>query len=183
LSAFRTREDRQPTSEFIAACPCPDGLMQDGTQAGGNEAYIILHLGARSRGYKRRKRARVREGEREFGLEMRRLSLPPPCLSCSACLCSSSPCVRAPFSFVCMRACVCVRPCVRALGRPWSSPFIDTRRCPAVQRGCSYVLTWLAEKCLEPCTCANVVVREALEPRRSVADGAARGPADVPLLS
>jgi hypothetical protein len=35
LSAFRTQEDRQPTSEFIAACPCPDGLMQDGTQAGG----------------------------------------------------------------------------------------------------------------------------------------------------
>jgi hypothetical protein len=35
LSAFRTREDRQPTSEFVAACTCPDGLMQDGTQAGG----------------------------------------------------------------------------------------------------------------------------------------------------
>jgi hypothetical protein len=35
LSAFRTREDRQPTSEFVDACPCPDGLMQDGTQAGG----------------------------------------------------------------------------------------------------------------------------------------------------
>jgi hypothetical protein len=63
LSAFRTREDRQPTSEFIAACPCPDGLMQDGTQAEGNEAYIILHRGARSRGYKRHKRARARERE------------------------------------------------------------------------------------------------------------------------
>jgi hypothetical protein len=35
LSAFRTREDRQPTSEFVVACPCPDGLMQDRTQAGG----------------------------------------------------------------------------------------------------------------------------------------------------
>jgi hypothetical protein len=35
LSAFRTREDPQPTSEFVAACPCPDGLMQDGTQEGG----------------------------------------------------------------------------------------------------------------------------------------------------
>jgi hypothetical protein len=44
------------------------------------------------------------------------------------------------------------------------------------------VLTWLAEKCLEPCTCANVAVGEALEPRRSVVDGAARGPADVSLL-
>jgi hypothetical protein len=31
MSAFRTREDPQPTSEFFAACPCPDGLMQDGT--------------------------------------------------------------------------------------------------------------------------------------------------------
>jgi hypothetical protein len=39
--------------------------MQDGTQAGGNEAYIILHRGARSRGYKRRKRARARERERK----------------------------------------------------------------------------------------------------------------------
>jgi hypothetical protein len=62
LSAFRTREDHQPTSEFVAACPCPDGLMQDGTQE-GNEAYVILHQGARSRGYKRRERAREREGE------------------------------------------------------------------------------------------------------------------------
>jgi IS30 family transposase len=35
MSVFRTREDRQPTSEFVAACPCPDGLMQDETQAGG----------------------------------------------------------------------------------------------------------------------------------------------------
>jgi hypothetical protein len=44
------------------------------------------------------------------------------------------------------------------------------------------VLTWLAEKCLEPYTRANVAVGEALEPRRSIADGAARGPADVSLL-
>jgi hypothetical protein len=70
MSVFRTREDRQPTSEFIVACPCPDGLMQHGTQAGGNEAYIILHRGACSRGYKRRERARVRARERE-GLALR----------------------------------------------------------------------------------------------------------------
>jgi hypothetical protein len=44
------------------------------------------------------------------------------------------------------------------------------------------VLTWLAEKRLEPCTRANVAVGGALEPHRSVADGAARGPADVSLL-
>jgi hypothetical protein len=35
LSAFRSHEDPRPTSEFDAACPCPDGLMQDGTQEGG----------------------------------------------------------------------------------------------------------------------------------------------------
>jgi hypothetical protein len=35
MSAFWTREDPQPTSKFDAACPCPDGLMQDGTQGGG----------------------------------------------------------------------------------------------------------------------------------------------------
>jgi hypothetical protein len=32
--------------------------------SGGNEAYIILHRGARSRGYKRRERERERERER-----------------------------------------------------------------------------------------------------------------------
>jgi hypothetical protein len=64
LSAFRTREVRQLTSEFVAACPCPDGLMQDGTQE-GNEAYVILHWGARSRGCKHRERARARARERE----------------------------------------------------------------------------------------------------------------------
>jgi hypothetical protein len=31
LSAFWTREDPQPTSEFDATCPCPVGLMQDET--------------------------------------------------------------------------------------------------------------------------------------------------------
>jgi hypothetical protein len=35
LSVFWTREDPQPTSEFDAACPCPDGLMQDETREGG----------------------------------------------------------------------------------------------------------------------------------------------------
>jgi hypothetical protein len=61
LLVFRTREDRQPTSELFVMCPCPDGLMQDGTQE-GNEVYVILHRGARSRGYKRCERAREREG-------------------------------------------------------------------------------------------------------------------------
>jgi hypothetical protein len=57
---------------------------------------------------------------------------------------------------------VCPR---RALGRPWTSPFIDTRRCPTVQWGVAasqcgwrrsalspiHELTWPSEKCLEPC--------------------------------
>jgi hypothetical protein len=64
MSAFRTCEDRQPTSEFVVACPYPDGLMQDGTQE-GNEAYVISHRGARSRGYKRRERVRARARARE----------------------------------------------------------------------------------------------------------------------
>jgi hypothetical protein len=52
-------------------------LMQDGTQE-GNEAYVISHRGARSRGYKRCGRARTRESEKErVRLEASRLSLPP----------------------------------------------------------------------------------------------------------
>jgi hypothetical protein len=47
----------EPTSEFIAACPCPDGLVQDGTQ-GGMRLVLSRTGGARSRGYKRRKRER-----------------------------------------------------------------------------------------------------------------------------
>jgi hypothetical protein len=45
----------------------------------GNEAYVILHRGARSRGYKRRERARVRARERES----LRASV-SPCLVCPA---------------------------------------------------------------------------------------------------
>jgi hypothetical protein len=38
--------------------------MRDGAQE-GNEAYVISHRGARSRGYKRREGARARARERE----------------------------------------------------------------------------------------------------------------------
>jgi hypothetical protein len=57
--------DPQLTSELYVACPCPNGLMQDETQGLSwfevrspyfqqreDEAYIILHRGACSRGYK-----------------------------------------------------------------------------------------------------------------------------------
>jgi hypothetical protein len=62
---FWTREDPHLTSEFDAVCPCPDGLMQVKHER-GDEAYIILHQGARSRGYKLRGRG--------FGLEVSRQS-------------------------------------------------------------------------------------------------------------
>jgi hypothetical protein len=100
---------------------------------------------------------RERERERGFGLEASCLRLPLPRLSYSAGLRSSASRVRvfvrrafvsplflrvmSPLLHVC---------CPRALGRPWTSPFIDTRRWPSCTIGCSYVLTWLAENCLEP---------------------------------
>jgi hypothetical protein len=51
-----------------------------------DEAYIILHRGARSRGYKHCERARARARERESSPEVRCLSLPSLRLSHSACL-------------------------------------------------------------------------------------------------
>jgi hypothetical protein len=69
LSVFWTRGDPQPTIKFYVVYPCPDGLMQDEThglswfmlrrpyfQQREDEAYIILHWGACSRGYKLRER-------------------------------------------------------------------------------------------------------------------------------
>jgi hypothetical protein len=102
-----------------------------------------------------RERERVRR--RGFGLEASRLRLSLPRLSYSVCLRSSASCVRVfvrctfvPFSLPLSSP-------PSPMG-PWISPFIDTRRCLAVQWGCSYVLTWLAGKCLEPCTGNNVAV-------------------------
>jgi hypothetical protein len=86
VSAFWTREDRQPTSKFVAACPYPDGLMQDGTQE-GNEAYVISHRGARSRGYKRRERARARARESPCVRPSLPVSFaPPPTMSTFLCV-------------------------------------------------------------------------------------------------
>jgi hypothetical protein len=147
---FRTREDRQPTSEFVAACPCPDGLMQDGTQA-GNEAYIILHWGARSRGYKRRERARARARERE------RESLRAAYLVCPASLCSPYVNVLRQRASTCVNVCRCLSTCLR---KALDIPFYRYKEMPSCTMGCRYMLMWLAEKCLEPCTCANVAVGE-----------------------
>jgi hypothetical protein len=44
LSAFRTPGVPGPTSKFVAACPYPDGLAQDGTQ-GESAARVISHQG------------------------------------------------------------------------------------------------------------------------------------------
>jgi hypothetical protein len=125
--------------------------MQDGTQE-GNKAYVILHRGARSRGYKRCGIARTRERERE-GSALRRavwgcLYRVSPTLPGSARLCRASV-----YSYV---AHFVPPPSRGAL----DIPFIDVRRCPAVQWGCSYELTWLAGKCPEPCTCNNVAAGE-----------------------
>jgi hypothetical protein len=120
--------------------------MRDGTQE-GNVAYVISHRSACSRGYKRHEgaRARASEGERESPCVLPASSA-PPVLNVQRCQCCN----------------VCPR---RALGRPWTSPFIDTRRCPAVQGGVAmcyhgcrrgalspvHELTWPSKKHLEPC--------------------------------
>jgi hypothetical protein len=76
-----------------------------------DEAYIILHQGARSRGYKLR--------ERGCGLEVSRLSSPP-----------FSP---------------------ASLGKALGIPFYRYNgRVQLYIWGCSYMLTWPAEKCLSP---------------------------------
>jgi hypothetical protein len=60
LSAFRTWGVPGPTSKFVVACPAQMGWCEMEHKR-GNEPCIILHQGARSRGYKRCERARARE--------------------------------------------------------------------------------------------------------------------------
>src|SRR5688572_10310270 len=48
-------------------------------------------------------------------------------------------------------------PCLR---KALDIPFYRYKEMPSCTTGCSYVLTWLADKCLEPCTRANVAVGE-----------------------
>jgi hypothetical protein len=108
--------------------------MQDGTQE-GNEVYVISHRGARSRGYKRREGARVRARERE-SLRVS-LSTSTYCVNVSPRL-SLTSCLRKALDI----------------------PFYRYKEMPRCTMGCSYVLTWLAEKRLEPCKRANVVVGE-----------------------
>jgi hypothetical protein len=158
VSAFRTREDRHPTSKFVVACPCPDGLMQDGTQE-GNESYVISHRGARSRGYKRRARERGREREREReSLCVLPVSSAPLALDVQRCQCCNV-CPRRPTLPVLQRLpTTCLR---KAL----DIPFYRYKEMPSCTRGVAmcyrgwrrsalspiHELTWPSEKCLEPC--------------------------------
>jgi hypothetical protein len=48
----------------------------------------------------------------------------------------------------------------RLLRKALDIPFYRYKEMPSCTMGCSYVLTWLAEKRLEPCTRANVAVGE-----------------------
>jgi hypothetical protein len=129
--------------------------MQDGTQE-GNEAYVISHRGARSRGYKRRERERARERERE-----RELGLPaclPLCIRMSL---SPRPRIVSTSPRVNVRQCERFLPLPPSLPRKaMDTPFYRYKEMPSCTMGCSYVLTWLAEKRLEPYTRANVAVGE-----------------------
>jgi hypothetical protein len=84
-----------------------------------DEAYIILHRGARSRGYKRRER------ERGFGLGVSHLSWPPS---------------RPPSPSL-----------LALLWKVLDIPFYRYKEMIQLYIwGCSYVVTWQAEKCLSP---------------------------------
>jgi hypothetical protein len=114
----------------------------------GNEPYIILHQGARSRGYRPCERGRVAESERERG------SGP----------CSSSPAVRTYASYVLMLVPSSSRSPFRPLFSrpllvgPWTPPFYRRKEMPSCTMGCSRELTWLIGKCPKPCTDYNVAV-------------------------
>jgi hypothetical protein len=119
-----------------------------------------------------RERERERERRRGFNLEVSRLGLPLPRLSYSACLRSSTSCVRvlvrrtfvslaSLFFFLCVMSPLLRACCPHALGRPWTSPFYRYKEMAQLYNGvCSYMLTWLVGKCLEPCTGNNLAIGE-----------------------
>jgi hypothetical protein len=61
---------------------------------------------------------------------------------------------------LCQCLCVNVPPPLLLLRKALDIPFYRYKEMPSCTMGCSYVLTWLAEKRLEPCTRANVAVKE-----------------------
>jgi hypothetical protein len=78
---------------------------------------------------------------------------------------SLRPCVSVSTSMYCVHVPrVNVRQCERFLPPPprkaLDTPFYRYKEMTSCTMGCSYVLTWLAEKRLEPYTRANVAVGE-----------------------
>jgi hypothetical protein len=55
---------------------------------------------------------------------------------------------------------MCVNVNVSPSRKALDIPFYRYKEMPICTMGCSYVLSWLAEKRLQPCTCANVAARE-----------------------
>jgi hypothetical protein len=121
-----------------------------------DEAYIVLHQGALAVGVTSIAGEREREQEREKE-RVRPRGEPSEAAYTASLLLWLPPLISV------------VRPCVRTLhvrlflsSPPFLGaldiPFIDARRCPAVQWGCSLELTWLAGKCPEPCIDNNVAV-------------------------
>jgi hypothetical protein len=105
--------------------------------------------------------ARGREGERERAKERERESL-----------------YVLPVSSVLpvhdVQCCGCCNVCPRrALGRSWTSPFIDTRRCPAVQGGVAMCYRGWRRSTLSPVDKLSWPSENFLEPCRSTAVGAA----------
>jgi hypothetical protein len=99
--------------------------------------------------------ARERGREREREGESLRASV-SACLVCPVSL-------RSPYVHVLRQ-----RECISAYGperepplrKALDIPFYRYKEMSNCTTGCSYVLTWLAGKCLEPCTRANVAVGE-----------------------
>jgi hypothetical protein len=130
----------EPTSEFIAACPCSNGLAQDGTQG---EMRLVLSRtgGARSRGYKRRERERERERERacSFARPPARPPSPegpgPPFYRCKERV--------QMYNGGCSYALTC--PAEKCLSLVYMPTWLSKRCLSPV-----YVITWPSEKCLSP---------------------------------
>jgi hypothetical protein len=95
-----------------------------------------------------RGRERVRERERES------LRVSPSVLGVQRCQCCNV-CPQRPTLPVLQRlSTTCLRKALYI-------PFYRCKEMPNCTRGCSYVLSWLAEKRLEPCRWASVAVGEA----------------------
>jgi hypothetical protein len=94
-----------------------------------------------------RERGRERERERVCALPVS--SAPRPCVP--------------PLSTSCVNVNVSQREPEREppLRKALDIPFYRYKEMPSCTLGCSYVLMWLAEKRLEPCKRANVIVGEA----------------------